>query len=105
MFALIIAHALADYPLQSAYMAKQKDRDLADSPSEWAVAMIAHCVIHAGGVWLVTGSLYLGLAEFVLHALIDVGKGRKYYGLVVDQILHLLCKLGYVIFWVTVLGI
>ena len=101
-FALIIAHALADYPLQSAYMAQQKDRSAADSTSEWLVALLAHCFIHAGGVWLVTGSIYLGLTELVLHTLIDTGKSKKLYGLAVDQILHLACKAGYVIFWMTV---
>ena len=98
-FALVIAHALADYPLQSAYMAQQKDRVEANSTSEWLVALLAHCVIHAGAVWLVTGNIYLGLIELVLHILIDTGKSKKLYGLAIDQILHLLCKAGYVIAW------
>ena len=97
LFALIIAHALADYPLQSAYMAQQKDCELADSPSEWLIALLSHCAIHGGGVWLITGNMYLGLVEFCLHALIDFGKGKKRYGLVVNQVLHLLCKGAYVV--------
>lgn len=96
-FALIIAHALADYPLQSAYMAQHKDRHAAGSASEWLIALLAHSTIHAGGVWLVTGNLYLGLVEFVLHILIDTGKSKKLYNLVVDQLLHVACNIGYVV--------
>jgi hypothetical protein len=35
----------------------------------------------------------LGLAEWGLHTLIDMGKCRGRYSLGVDQSLHLLCKL------------
>jgi hypothetical protein len=34
----------------------------------------------------------LGLAEWVLHWLIDWGKCQKRYNLSVDQALHLACK-------------
>jgi hypothetical protein len=96
-FALAIVHALADYPLQGNYLARQKVRSDASGRSEWLVALAAHSLIHAGGVWLVTGSKALGLCEFFLHALIDWGKGEKRYGLLVDQGLHLACKAGYVL--------
>ena len=99
LFALVIIHAVADYPLQGAYMAQQKTRHQADSSSEWFVALSAHCLIHAGGVWLITGNIYMGLIELVLHSLIDTGKSQNRYGLLVDQCLHVLCKVGYVIFW------
>lgn len=88
-------HALADFPLQGDYIAKQKARRHADNNSVWIVALTAHCVIHAGGVWLASGSLALGCVEFVLHALIDIGKGEEKFGLIVDQLLHVACKLGY----------
>lgn len=97
LFALVIIHALADYPLQGAYMAHQKTRHQADSYSEWIVALIAHCLIHAGGVWLITGNIYMGLIELALHSLIDTGKSQNRYGLIVDQCLHVLCKVGYVV--------
>ena len=94
-FAFAIMHALADFPLQGDYIAKQKVRRNADNLSVWIVALIAHCTIHAGGVWLVSGSMMLGGAEFVLHFLIDVGKGEEKFGLIADQMLHLACKLAY----------
>ncbi len=95
--AFLVMHALADFPLQGDYIAKQKARRHADNNSVWIVALTAHCIIHAGGVWLVSGSLALGCVEFVLHALIDIGKGEEKFGLVTDQLLHLTCKLAYVI--------
>jgi len=93
--ALAVAHALADFPLQGDYLARQKTRATAGSIEEWIVALTAHSLIHAGAVWLVTGSMILGAAELVLHALIDLGKGERKFGLVTDQILHLSCKAGY----------
>lgn len=96
-FALAVAHALADFPLQGDYLASQKTRETANSRGEWIIALSAHCLIHAGGVWLVTGSMLLGAAELVLHALIDLGKGERKFGFTTDQLLHLACKAVYAI--------
>jgi hypothetical protein len=96
-FAFAIAHALADFPLQGDYLARMKRRDQADSPSEWLIALSAHSLVHAGGVWLVSGSPLLGAAELCLHWLIDLGKGEGKFGYATDQGLHLACKLAYVI--------
>ena len=90
-------HALADFPLQGDYIAKQKARKYADNTSVWIVALSAHCIIHAGGVWLVSGSLTLGFAELILHGVIDVCKGEGKFGLIADQLLHVGCKLAYVL--------
>lgn len=96
-FALAIGHALADFPLQGSYLSVQKNRHLADGRSEWLVALLSHSLIHAGAVWLVTGSMLMGGIELVLHSLIDLAKCEKKFGYLADQGLHLLCKLGYVI--------
>jgi Protein of unknown function (DUF3307) len=93
--AFVVIHALADFPLQGDYIARQKSRRSATSREEWIVALLAHCAIHAGGVWLVSGSLALGFAEFILHGLIDLGKGEDKFGITVDQLLHLGCKAAY----------
>ena len=98
--ALVFAHVLADFPLQGEYLATQKVRSQANSDSEWIVALSAHAIIHAGVVWLATGSLLLGMVELVLHGLIDFGKGERKFGFLTDQLLHILCKVGYVIFLV-----
>ncbi len=93
--AFVVMHALADFPLQGDYIAKQKSRAQADSFSVWVIALSAHCVIHAGGVWLVSGSLAFGIAELGAHALIDGYKGEGKIGIVADQVLHLACKVVY----------
>ncbi|MCF7730225.1 MAG: DUF3307 domain-containing protein [Akkermansiaceae bacterium] len=94
--AFLVVHALADYPLQGDYLARNKVRAHTKDKGEWLIALLAHSTIHAGGVWLVSGSLALGATEWILHALIDLGKGEGKFGLVTDQVLHLICKLGYV---------
>jgi hypothetical protein len=93
--AFVVMHALADFPLQGDYIARQKNRRSADSFSVWVIALSAHCVIHAGGVWIISGSIVYALAELILHGLIDVGKGEGKFGLVTDQLLHLGCKVVY----------
>jgi hypothetical protein len=93
--AFVVMHALADYPLQGDFLANQKAREQAQNRQVWIVALTAHSVIHAGGVWLVSGSLAYGMAELVLHALIDLGKGERKFGLVADQLLHIACKAVY----------
>ncbi len=92
---LLFAHMLADYPLQGEFLAKAKNRFAPVPGVPWYQAMAAHSVIHGGMVGLVTGSLWLGLAETVIHALIDDLKCGNRISYNQDQTLHLLCKL----FW------
>jgi hypothetical protein len=92
----LVMHALADFPLQGDFIAKQKSRAKSDNRSIWIVSLSAHSVIHAGGVWLVSGSLTFAAIELILHALIDLGKGEDKFGLITDQLLHLACKVVYV---------
>jgi hypothetical protein len=96
-FAFAIAHALADFPLQGDYLARTKQRKEANKLSECLIALTAHSLIHAGGVWIVSGSVVIAVAELVLHWLIDLGKGEGKYGYATDQLLHLGCKAAYVV--------
>lgn len=96
-FAFLVVHTLADFPLQGDYLARQKVRKTATCRTDWLMALSAHSIIHAGGVWLLTGSLAFGVTEFALHWLIDLAKGEGKFGVVTDQALHLLCKLSYVL--------
>jgi len=98
--AFVVVHVLADFPLQGNYLARQKTRGSSSSRSEWIVALLAHCIIQAGGVWLVSGSLVFGGIELVLHTFIDLVKGERKFGIISDQLLHLSCKLGYAL-WLT----
>lgn len=102
-FAFAIAHALADFPLQGDYLARMKRRDQAGNLSEWIISLTAHSLVQAGGVWIVSGSAILGATELCLHWLIDLGKGEGKFGYLTDQLLHLACKLVYVI--VLVIGL
>lgn len=100
--ALLIGHVLADYPLQGAFLSVAKNRH-ADASAMfeggkaprglWIHALTAHSLVHAGAVWIITGSLALGMAEWVLHWGIDFAKCEKWTNFTADQLLHVACKL------------
>lgn len=98
---MLVVHAVADYPLQGDWLSKAKNHTLSLVPGEviWPGALASHAGIHAGGVWMVTGSAVLAAAEFVAHAAIDFAKcdGRLSYN--VDQGLHVACK----VMWAAIL--
>jgi hypothetical protein len=105
LFAMLILHAIADFPLQGAFLAQGKNRHLANSEFQgdepaglWFYCLTAHSLIQAGGVWLVTGSTALCLFEFVIHWLLDYGKCEGWTNFHFDQLAHVLCKVGYVIY-------
>lgn len=100
IFWLLVAHAVADYPLQSDWMAKAKNRHqplgyvpAGQTPQAiWPWVLSAHAATHGGAVALATGSVELGIAEFVLHWLIDAAKCENLTGIHTDQMLHIACK-------------
>lgn len=103
-FALAIGHAVADFPLQGDFLAQCKNRalliklnDPARPPAMWLPCMAAHCLIHAGMVWLITSSCLLGVVEFVIHWLLDWVKCRGRTTFVQDQALHYVTKIAYAI--------
>ena len=104
-FALLITHAVGDFALQGSFLSQAKNRhaELSQFFSEgaprslWWNALFAHALIHAGGVWLVTGYVVLAFAELVLHFLIDYAKCENWIGFSLDQTLHRLCKVLYVV--------
>jgi hypothetical protein len=98
-FRLLIGHAVADFALQTEWMAKFKNWRVASPPplgqkqqSVWVYVLSSHAMIHGGAVWVATGSATLGLAETVAHWLIDLGKCSSLYGIHEDQTMHLICK-------------
>lgn len=93
LFLLMLAwHAIADYPLQGDFLAKAKNRMSPLPGVPWYQALGAHAAIHGAGVGVITGSVWLGLAEFVAHAVIDDAKCRGRIGFNMDQFLHFGCK-------------
>ncbi len=104
LFALCIGHALCDFPLQGEFIALCKNRrhlvllkDPERPPSLWLSCMAAHCLIHAGMVWLITGSALLGLVELIAHWVLDTLKCEGKTNFNLDQSLHVACKTLYVI--------
>jgi hypothetical protein len=104
LFAFLIGHALADFPLQGSFLAIGKERHgglekitgTKWPPGTWAYCLTMHSLIHGGAVWIVSGSVRFGAAEFALHWLIDLAKSARLTNFYVDQGLHVLCKCVYV---------
>ena len=89
---LAMGHFLGDFGLQSDRMAVEKCAGR-DATLPWQWWLLAHAGIHGLLVAVITSLPWLGLAEWCLHALVDTGKCRGFYGVGVDQALHLFCKL------------
>ena len=105
-FALVIGHAFADFPLQGDFLSHGKNRNvpppkLADGKKSprylWIYLMTAHCLIHAGFVWVITGCVALALAELVLHWVIDAAKCEGKTSFATDQWLHVATKAVFVL--------
>lgn len=92
-FLLIAGHFVADYPLQGDFLARAKNRFNPVPQVPWYQAMTAHCAVHAGAVFLITGLWWAALIEFICHFAIDDTKcaGKLTYNQ--DQFLHILTKL------------
>lgn len=93
LFALLGAHALADYPLQGDFLAKAKNRSTPIPGVPWWQALGAHAIIHGAAVAAITKSPALGVAEAVVHAITDDLKCRGKLSYNQDQAIHIGCKL------------
>ena len=98
---LIVSHTIMDYWAQSDSLAKMKNRNRDSSafcpPGQkpqavWPYALSAHAIMHGTGVAYVTGSPVLGVLEAGAHWIIDFGKCENWYGMHLDQFLHIACK-------------
>ena len=92
LFLMIVGHYLADYPLQGNFLAEAKNRNTVLGKEHWVHALTAHSMIHAGFVAMVTGNMWLGLAEAVAHGLTDFLKCEGKLSLNQDQAIHIGCK-------------
>ena len=90
--AMVVGHAIADYPLQGDFLAKAKNRAMPIPGVPWYQALAAHSIMHGGMVWALTGSVWLGLAEVVAHSAIDDAKCNGKLSFNQDQGLHIACK-------------
>lgn len=96
---LFAAHALCDYPLQGDFLARGKNHKAPLPGVPWYQCLAAHALIHSGAVLLITGSLWLALAELMIHAATDYVKcdGRITFNQ--DQAIHYGCK----VLWVAII--
>jgi hypothetical protein len=102
-FKLLIAHAVADFALQTDAMASGKNRN--NKPSFvpagqpvvqcWPYWLSAHAAVNGGAVYIATGSILFGAIETILHWAIDYIKCDNLTSPHQDQALHILCLLGY----------
>ena len=90
---MLIAHGVADYPLQGDWLSKAKNHKM-DLVGEkiWPMALAQHAAVHGGAVYLITQSSLLAMLEFISHALVDYTKCDGKIGYNTDQILHVICK-------------
>lgn len=102
LFLLIAFHAICDYALQSEAVAINKN-PLSNTPLQkhvpWYYWLAAHALQHGVAVAIITQSVWLGIAETVAHFVIDYGKCLGKYNIHVDQALHMVCK----VVWLLVL--
>lgn len=92
LFALLGAHALADYPLQGDFLAKAKNRTNPLPGMPWYHGLGAHALIHGAAVASITKSPALGIAETVIHAITDDLKCSGRLSFNQDQAIHIGCK-------------
>lgn len=112
-FLLLFGHAVADFVFQPKAMGLGKNRHNKPLQSDsalkldinshkfhphWYHWLTAHSMVHGGVVYLITGSLILGVIETLLHWLIDFLKCERRISLNQDQVFHIACKFAYCFF-------
>jgi len=99
-FLLCIGHAVADYAMQNDFIATAKNHTTDLGRVFWKWVLPSHGLMHALPVYVVTGSFVLAVAEFVCHSVIDYLKCDGKIGFNTDQLLHIGCK----VLWVVLLA-
>lgn len=93
-FLLVAFHFVCDYSLQNDFMAVGKNPANKETNGvPWYWIMASHSFVHGAAVAILTQSVLLGLAETVIHFIIDVGKCKKLINADQDQCLHVACKI------------
>ena len=105
LWLLLLGHFVADFALQSDSMARGKNRHRKPEnvpPGQrpmvvWPYWLSAHAGTHSAAVYLVTGSVYLSVAEFAAHCFIDFAKCENWTTIHADQGLHMASKVLWVL--------
>lgn len=93
IIALCAGHALCDFALQNDFVAKGKNLKTPFPGMAWQQIMLAHCLIHTGMVLWLTGSVWMALAELVIHYATDWAKCAGKINFNTDQAIHYGCKI------------
>jgi hypothetical protein len=108
LWKLLAAHAVTDCLLQDAKFSsvsinKRRSHGKSETSYEpdWMYWLWSHGCLNGVGVWIVTGSPMLGLAESVCHSIIDHGKCEGFYGLHIDQAMHFFCKIVWAVIFIS----
>ena len=97
-------HALAEFVLHPEVMGYGKNRNSEIHHNEqsmfphWSYWLTGHALIHGAIVYLVTGSLLLGLIETLAHWVIDFLKCDGRLSMHQDQAIHIAFKFAYAAF-------
>ena len=96
IFWLLVAHFIADYPLQTVEMGKYKNKRNQAAPpdkkaktvSVWFAYLTSHAFVHAGLSALIVGFPF-GLLIGFIHWVQDYLKCKYQYSPNLDQIIHI----------------
>jgi hypothetical protein len=105
--ALVVAHALCDYPLQGDFLARAKNHRAPIAGVDWWIPMAAHCAIHAGAVGLIVYAftpvpvIAIAAAAFEAgwHYVLDVSKNDGLISFRDDQLFHVFVKVLIALPW------
>ena len=101
LFQMIIGHAIADFVLQPDAMGFGKNRNNDAQRTKgalfphWYYWMTSHALVHSGAVYILTGNIFIASIELILHWMIDFSKCEGWFGVDMDQLLHIVCKIFY----------
>jgi len=92
---MIMAHFVADYPLQTPEMGKYKNRRNQPKPPDskarmvrvWPAYLIAHGMVH-GFLVAMVADVWAGLAIAIIHSVQDFIKCEIQYSPNLDQLIH-----------------
>lgn len=99
-FFLLCGHFLFDFPWQGDTVAREKNPNSATELQKhvpWPYWMASHAFSHAFAAALITHSGLIACLELTSHFVIDYLKCQKRFNIHVDQALHILCKVLYVV--------
>lgn len=106
-FKLLCGHAFADFAFQNDFIANNKNRHAIpkgyDSklhgPKQivWLYVLSSHALIHGTMAAIAMNNVYVGMAEAASHWVIDFGKCEKWYGIHLDQWLHIGSKVAWIL--------